>query len=80
MWQVGDGIMVYLLKNASIFLPIADKKYQQLTGPPISNLCRKTFKCTPNTQCQSSSLAPCGNAFYDLDKNVILKRLCFVLR
>ncbi|XP_024175568.1 telomerase reverse transcriptase [Rosa chinensis] len=58
--RVGDGIMVYLLKNASVFLRIPDKKHQQVTGPPISDLCRKRFYCTPNSQRQPSSLAPCG--------------------
>lgn len=61
MWQVGDGIMVYLLKNASIFLPIADEQHQQVTGPPVSNLCKR-FNCTPSSKWQPSSLVPCGNA------------------
>ncbi|XP_004308218.1 PREDICTED: telomerase reverse transcriptase-like [Fragaria vesca subsp. vesca] len=57
--RVGDGIMVYLLKNASIFLRIADEQHQQVTGPPVSNLCKR-FNCTPSSKWQPSSLVPCG--------------------
>ncbi|KAK7834754.1 telomerase reverse transcriptase [Quercus suber] len=35
--NVGDDVMVYLLKYTSIFLPFL-QKYHQVTGPPISDL------------------------------------------
>ncbi|KAM6546130.1 hypothetical protein CsatB_026866 [Cannabis sativa] len=36
--RVGEEIMVYLLKNASIFLPLVYNRYHQVAGSPISKL------------------------------------------
>ncbi|CAL2237024.1 unnamed protein product [Prunus armeniaca] len=58
--RVGDGIMVYLLRNASIFLPIQRKKHEQVTGLPISNLCPKKLKPAPQALRQQSLQNPCG--------------------
>ena len=64
--QVGDDIMVYLLKYTSIFLPVSSKKHQQVTGPPISDLCLKqSKKRTLESQHQHTSLDKCGNKSND---------------
>ncbi|KAK0575118.1 hypothetical protein LWI29_034268 [Acer saccharum] len=39
--QVGDSVMVYILKYTSIFLPVSPKKHHQVAGPPITE---KSFK------------------------------------
>ncbi|XP_052170563.1 telomerase reverse transcriptase [Diospyros lotus] len=39
--RVGDGIMIYLLKHASIFLPLPRNKHYQVAGFPISEFCFK---------------------------------------
>ncbi|KAJ4835833.1 hypothetical protein Tsubulata_033038 [Turnera subulata] len=36
--RVGDDLMIYLLKNTSIFLPVPRNKHYQATGRPVSNL------------------------------------------
>ncbi|KAM1124246.1 hypothetical protein ACFX2H_039310 [Malus domestica] len=52
--RVGDGIMVYLLRNASIFLPLLRTNHQQVTGLPISQLCPKKLKRVQQPQWQQS--------------------------
>ncbi|KAH9771488.1 Telomerase reverse transcriptase [Citrus sinensis] len=42
--QVGDDLMVYLLKHSSIFLPLPHKKHHQVAGPPINDICRPRKK------------------------------------
>ncbi|XP_031104805.1 telomerase reverse transcriptase isoform X1 [Ipomoea triloba] len=37
--RIGDALMVYLLRNASIFLPLSQKKLHQVAGFPITDLC-----------------------------------------
>ncbi|XP_050262152.1 telomerase reverse transcriptase-like isoform X1 [Quercus robur] len=60
--RVGDDVMVYLLKYTSIFLPVSSKKHQQVTGPPISDLCPKqSKKRTLESQHQHTSLDKCGS-------------------
>nr|GMD72578.1 telomerase reverse transcriptase [Ipomoea batatas] len=36
--QIWDALMVYLLRNASIFLPLSQKKLHQVAGFPITDL------------------------------------------
>lgn len=54
--QVGDGVMVYLLKYASIFLPLPRKKHYQVAGFPISDFCLKS-KHISEPKCLHSSFA-----------------------
>ncbi|KAH9706962.1 Telomerase reverse transcriptase [Citrus sinensis] len=58
--QVGDDLMVYLLKHSSIFLPLPHKKHHQVAGPPINDICRKLSNQTANSHCRSPSLVPFG--------------------
>ncbi|KAJ7949160.1 Telomerase reverse transcriptase [Quillaja saponaria] len=58
--RVGDDFMVYLLKYTSIFLPLPCKKYHQVAGPPINDLCPKLFKPSTKSEDQLPSLVPCG--------------------
>lgn len=37
--QVGDTLMLYLLRNTSIFLPLPQKSHHQVAGFPINDLC-----------------------------------------
>lgn len=39
--RVGACTVGYLLKHGSIFLPLTHKRYHQVAGPPISDLCPK---------------------------------------
>ncbi|KAL7239924.1 hypothetical protein ACSBR2_005732 [Camellia fascicularis] len=49
--RVGDGIMVYLLKYTSIFLPLPRKQHYQVAGFPISDFCFKSKHISkPNYQ------------------------------
>ncbi|XP_024934721.3 telomerase reverse transcriptase isoform X2 [Ziziphus jujuba] len=59
--RVGDEIMVYLLKHASIFLPLPRKKHRQVTGPPIDKLCFDMLKRRTESKNQHSQLIPCGS-------------------
>ena len=36
--RIGDSIMLHLLMNASIFLPMANGSYLQVTGTPITQV------------------------------------------
>ncbi|KAH9771484.1 Telomerase reverse transcriptase [Citrus sinensis] len=58
--QVGDDLMVYLLKHSSIFLPLPHKKHHQVAGPPINDICRKLSNQTANSHCRSPSFVPFG--------------------
>ncbi|XP_057499011.1 telomerase reverse transcriptase isoform X2 [Actinidia eriantha] len=40
--RVGDGVMVYLLKYTSIFLPLPRNKHHQVAGFPVSDFCFKS--------------------------------------
>lgn len=42
--QVGDTLMVYLLKFTSVFLPLPKKKHHQVAGFPINDLCLKVSR------------------------------------
>ncbi|MED6133771.1 hypothetical protein PIB30_031322 [Stylosanthes scabra] len=42
--RVGHDLMVYLLKNTSIFLPAPHGKHFQVGGPPINELCFEILK------------------------------------
>ncbi|XP_028755559.1 telomerase reverse transcriptase [Neltuma alba] len=44
--RVGDDLMIYLLRNTSIFLPVSHMKYHQVAGPSVSGLCLKMYKCS----------------------------------
>ncbi|GMQ09701.1 hypothetical protein CsSME_00052977 [Camellia sinensis var. sinensis] len=49
--RVGDGIMVYLLKYTSIFLPLPRKQHYQVAGFPISDFWFKSKHISkPNYQ------------------------------
>ncbi|XP_058225242.1 telomerase reverse transcriptase isoform X3 [Rhododendron vialii] len=54
--RVGDGVMVYLLKYTSIFLPLPRKKHYQVAGFPISDFCLKS-KHISEPKCLHSSFA-----------------------
>nr|ALW82983.1 telomerase reverse transcriptase [Allium cepa] len=36
--RIGDHIMIFLLRHSSIFLPLTNKSYQQVTGPILSRI------------------------------------------
>nr|AAX19886.1 telomerase reverse transcriptase catalytic subunit [Doryanthes excelsa]AAX19887.1 telomerase reverse transcriptase catalytic subunit [Doryanthes excelsa] len=36
--RIGDQLMVFLLRFSSIFLPLSNKSYHQVTGPPLSEI------------------------------------------
>ena len=59
--QVGDEVMLHLLKYTSIFLPVPCKKHYQVSGPPISDLCLHFSNQTLESQDQPTSLDKCGN-------------------
>ena len=59
--QVGDDVMLYLLKHTSIFLPVPCKKHYQVSGPPISDLCLDFSHQTLESQDQPTTLDKCGN-------------------
>ncbi|XP_021655586.2 telomerase reverse transcriptase [Hevea brasiliensis] len=59
--RVGDGIMFYLLKHTSIFLPLPRKKHHQVAGPPVNNLVLKLTKRTTEPQCQDPSVIHFGH-------------------
>ncbi|CAH9085558.1 unnamed protein product [Cuscuta epithymum] len=44
--RVGDVLMVYILRNFSIFLPLPQNKLHQVAGFPISDLCLTSSKRT----------------------------------
>ncbi|KAH7862803.1 hypothetical protein Vadar_009797 [Vaccinium darrowii] len=54
--RVGDGVMVYLLKYTSIFLPLPRTKHYQVAGFPISDFCFKS-KHISEPKYRHSSLA-----------------------
>ena len=58
--QVGDDVMLYLLKYTSIFVPVPCKKHYQVSGPPISDLCLIFSNQTLESQDQPASLYKCG--------------------
>ncbi|RAL53891.1 hypothetical protein DM860_004362 [Cuscuta australis] len=44
--RVGDALMIYMLRNASIFMPFPQKALHQVAGFPISDLCFASSKHT----------------------------------
>ncbi|KAE9600832.1 putative RNA-directed DNA polymerase [Lupinus albus] len=58
--RVGDDLMVYLLRNTSIFLPAPHGKHHQVGGPPINHLCFNMLKCSSKSGNQNPSLDKCG--------------------
>nr|AXY54923.1 telomerase reverse transcriptase [Ammopiptanthus mongolicus] len=58
--RVGDDLMVYLLRNTSIFLPAPLGKHHQVGGPPINRLCFEMLKCSSKFDNQHLSLYKCG--------------------
>lgn len=52
IFQVGDSLMMYLLRYTSLFLPLPRNKHHQITGFPISDLCKKPSQCMPNSKVQ----------------------------
>ncbi|CAH1415622.1 unnamed protein product [Lactuca virosa] len=42
--RVGDGLMVYLLKNFSIFIQVDQHKHHQVAGTPINDTCWSCWK------------------------------------
>ncbi|XAR63440.1 RNA-directed DNA polymerase [Bertholletia excelsa] len=52
--RVGDGVMFYLLKHTSIFLPLPQKRQYQVSGFPVSDFCFKSKYITGSTQGISS--------------------------
>lgn len=61
MVQVGDDIMVYLLKHTSIFLLRPHKMHHQVAGPPITDLCFGFSKHVSESEHQKPSLTYLGN-------------------
>ncbi|KAI3515964.1 hypothetical protein L1887_14871 [Cichorium endivia] len=53
--RVGDGLMIYLLKYSSIFIPLHRKKHNQVTGTPINDLCWNLLKHTSNSNIHQPS-------------------------
>ncbi|XP_030543771.2 telomerase reverse transcriptase isoform X2 [Rhodamnia argentea] len=50
--RVGDSVMMYLLKYASIFLPYPCKKHFQVAGLPITKLDNRLLKHSPESHSQ----------------------------
>ncbi|XP_054813299.1 telomerase reverse transcriptase [Prosopis cineraria] len=62
--RVGDDLMIYLLRNTSIFLPVSHMKYHQVAGPSVSGLCHKMSKCSSKFDSRMNSL-PQGGCCHD---------------
>ncbi|CAI0419754.1 unnamed protein product [Linum tenue] len=60
--RVGDDVMIYLLKYASIFLPLPCSKYQQVAGFPTSNFALQILS-KQKVESQSQSKRPLANSF-----------------
>lgn len=58
--QVGDVVMVYLLKCTSIFVPLPRKKHHQVAGYSMSELCFKSQKQKQKPESLSHSLVLLG--------------------
>ncbi|XP_055817841.1 telomerase reverse transcriptase isoform X2 [Solanum dulcamara] len=56
--RIGDVLMVYLLKNTSIFLRLPRNKHHQVAGVPISDLCLKSHLHICATNYKPSLLHP----------------------
>ncbi|XP_060217196.1 telomerase reverse transcriptase isoform X1 [Lycium barbarum] len=56
--RIGDVLMVYLLKNTSIFLRLPRNKHHQVAGVPISDLCLKSHLHISATTYKPSLLHP----------------------
>ncbi|KAI9101444.1 hypothetical protein K1719_023926 [Acacia pycnantha] len=54
--RVGDDLMIYLLRNTSIFLPVSHMKYRQVAGPSVTSLCFKMSKCSSKFDSRTNSL------------------------
>ena len=70
--QVGDDVMLYLLKHTSIFVPVPCKKHYQVSGPPISDLCLIFSNQTLESQDQPTSLDKCGNDLCNFCNHVLV--------
>ncbi|WMV10845.1 hypothetical protein MTR67_004230 [Solanum verrucosum] len=68
--RIGDVLMVYLLKNTSIFLWLPRNKHHQVAGFPISDLCLKSQVHISVTTYKPSLLHP-GN--YQFQKRLLLR-------
>lgn len=69
IWQVGDCLMVYLLKHASIFLPLSHNTFHQVAGSPV-----KLQKHMPKAQFQNPSIIQSGNRS---QINAIVRSFCY---
>ncbi|XP_048128280.1 telomerase reverse transcriptase isoform X7 [Rhodamnia argentea] len=58
--RVGDSVMMYLLKYASIFLPYPCKKHFQVAGLPITKLDNRLLKHSPESHSQRTFLLQYG--------------------
>ncbi|KAK4256365.1 hypothetical protein QN277_009241 [Acacia crassicarpa] len=54
--RVGDDLMIYLLRNTSIFLPVSHMKYHQVAGPSVTGLCFKMSRCSSKFDSRMNSL------------------------
>ncbi|CAK9164658.1 unnamed protein product, partial [Ilex paraguariensis] len=61
--RVGDGIMSYLLKYSSIFLPLSRKKYHQVAGFSTSDLCFNYSKHISKIEFQHPPLVLLGKQY-----------------
>ncbi|MED6208226.1 hypothetical protein PIB30_043141 [Stylosanthes scabra] len=58
--RVGHDLMIYLLKNTSIFLPAPHGKHFQVGGPPINELCFEILKRLSESGSQHPSVHKWG--------------------
>ncbi|PIN23740.1 Telomerase catalytic subunit/reverse transcriptase TERT [Handroanthus impetiginosus] len=59
--RVGDALMMYLLRYSSLFLSLPRKKYHQIAGFPISDLCLKLSRHIPDPNSQQLLLLDYGS-------------------
>ncbi|XP_024989026.1 telomerase reverse transcriptase [Cynara cardunculus var. scolymus] len=66
--RIGDGLMVYLLKHSSIFMPLHRKKHHQVAGIPITDLCWKLLKHPSDSKTQHPA-AGVPERYHEVDSN-----------
>ena len=75
--QVGDDVMIYLLRHSSVFLGLSSWKHQQVTGPAIGDLVNQLRKYAAESQHQQSSNIQLGNCieylvFYNVFHELVI--------
>ncbi|CAJ2644128.1 unnamed protein product [Trifolium pratense] len=81
--RVGDDLMVYLLKNTSIFLQVPHGKHYQVAGPSIIPLCfEKIGECSSKFDNQHPSVNKCVSQkrkrSADIDDAAVKKQKCHI--